>query len=128
MIEKGRHFKMEKSARKCPFCSVFEDEIHFLLDCKTFVALRRNLLTDIKSELNLGNLIGMNDKEILKLLIGNLDIAPTVAKYLTRTMELTDFLMSIDRVHNMSFFLYIILSKVIYFWLQTTYRILLFVN
>lgn len=78
MIEKGRPFKMEKSARKCPFCSVFEDEIHFLLNCKTFLALRR--------ELNLENLIGMNDKKILKLPMRNLDIAPIIARYLTRTM------------------------------------------
>ena len=80
-------------------CAVIEykTELTRRLSSATFFALRGDLLIDIKSELNLENLIGMNDKEILKLLIGNLDIAPIVAKYLTRTMELRDFLMSNPR-------------------------------
>ena len=92
MIEKGRHFKLEKSARKCPFCSSFENEAHFLLKCKTFSALRERLFTDVTSKIE--TFYWSNDQQKLIILMGNLDVAPSVAKYLTRTMQLRDFLMS----------------------------------
>ena len=41
MIEKGRHNKTEIENRFCPFClNLVEDEIHFLLICKTFREIR----------------------------------------------------------------------------------------
>ena len=40
MIEKGRHLKIDKSLRFCPFCpNLIETEHHFLLHCKTFKIL-----------------------------------------------------------------------------------------
>ena len=37
MIEKGRHLKMNKESRLCQFCPrSIEDEIHFLIGCKTY--------------------------------------------------------------------------------------------
>ena len=46
MIEIGRHKKIPKTERYCQFCSdpVVEDEIHFLIDCKTYSSLREGTL------------------------------------------------------------------------------------
>ena len=49
MIEKGRHFKIEKDKRFCPFCpEAIETEMHFLLHCNTFAYLRRELFSTIR--------------------------------------------------------------------------------
>ena len=45
MIEKGRHLKLERNERFCPFCPKYvEDEIHFLLVFKNFNPHRESLL------------------------------------------------------------------------------------
>ena len=49
MIEKGRHLRIEKSVRFCPFCStLIESEENFLLKCTTFKLQRKILLDKIK--------------------------------------------------------------------------------
>ena len=41
MIEKGRHLKIDKTQRFCPFCPrSIETELHFLLHCKTYRVMR----------------------------------------------------------------------------------------
>ena len=46
MIEKGSDFKVEKAKRFCPFCpKTIETELHFLVHCKTFARLRRELFS-----------------------------------------------------------------------------------
>ena len=48
MIEKGRHLKIDKTERFCPFCpNHVETELHFLLQCKTFSPLRRILISEV---------------------------------------------------------------------------------
>ena len=48
MIEKGRHLKIDKSLRFCPFCpNLIETEHHFLLHCKAFKILRAELFTKV---------------------------------------------------------------------------------
>ena len=48
MIEKGRHQKIDKKYRHCPFCpGVVEDEKHFLLKCNTYRLIRCELLNEI---------------------------------------------------------------------------------
>ena len=46
MIEKGRQYGIEPGNRLCPLClnGNVEDEFHFLLKCKTYSHLRKNLL------------------------------------------------------------------------------------
>ncbi len=45
MIEKGRHQKLDRGCRFCPFCpGAVEDELHFLLDCGAYGCLRREFL------------------------------------------------------------------------------------
>ena len=41
MIETGRHKKLPKDLRVCPFCpTLVEDELHFLLQCPTYTTMR----------------------------------------------------------------------------------------
>ena len=48
MIEKGRHLKIEKHCRLCPFCtSKVEEEHHFLLNCPMYTHLRERLFAEI---------------------------------------------------------------------------------
>ena len=92
MIEKGRHLNLVKAERKCPFCHIFEDEAHFLLSCRTYTVLRDDLLSTVDEKLKEQRLRGADRKIMLKYLLGNTDIAPIVAKYLRKTMELREFL------------------------------------
>ena len=46
LIETGRHCKIERQLRFCPFCpTMIEDEIHFLVQCPTYNEMRDKLLT-----------------------------------------------------------------------------------
>ena len=48
MIEKGRHWKIDKSLRFCPFCpDLIETEQHFLMACKSFKLFRAELLEKV---------------------------------------------------------------------------------
>ena len=45
MIVVGRHQKLPKTQRFCPFCpQLVEDKIHFLINCNRYAALRNPLL------------------------------------------------------------------------------------
>ena len=49
MIETGRHQKVPKTERFCPFCyGMIEDEIHFLINCKQYDALRGPLFKECR--------------------------------------------------------------------------------
>ena len=49
MIEKGRHNKIARDMRFCPFCpQKIEDEIHFLIECKCFETHRKELFDKIR--------------------------------------------------------------------------------
>lgn len=52
MIEKGRHRKMNRNTRFCPFCPTkIEDETHFLLKCHMYDNLRVKLFEYVKEVL-----------------------------------------------------------------------------
>ena len=91
MIEKGRHLNIDKEDRICPFCSIFEDENHFLLHCRTYAPLREIMLTKVEERLS-ERLDYNNEEKMMKYLLGNKEASPIVAKYLKNTMELRDFL------------------------------------
>ena len=41
LIETGRHSKIERQLRFCPFCpTIIEDEIHFLVQCPNYKDMR----------------------------------------------------------------------------------------
>ena len=94
MIEKGRHLNLRKEDRICPFCSVYEDEKHFLLHCYIYSNLRETLLITAEEKLNI-QINGCEDDILMGYLLGNTEISPIVAKYLRKSTELRDFL--IDR-------------------------------
>ena len=97
MIEKGRHLKLEIAERKCPFCHNIEDETHFLIVCPNYVPLRNEFLKSVQEKLKEVKVENLDDKSLLKYLLGNIEIAPIVAKYLKRTMELRNFLIDCPR-------------------------------
>ena len=48
MIEVGRHKKIERQNRRCPFCpSDIEDEIHFITTCPAYSTSRNTLLAEL---------------------------------------------------------------------------------
>ena len=63
--------------------------------CRTYSALRGDLLISVEKILKNERLRRADDKMMLRYLLGNTEIAPIVAKYLRKTMELREFL--IDR-------------------------------
>ena len=89
MIEKGRHLKLEKSKRTCPFCNSIENEIHFLLHCTNFTPIREKLFNDLRK---FKNLKIMDVQNAFIYLLKEETIAPIVGKYITKSMELRDFL------------------------------------
>ena len=99
MIEKGRHLNIDKSLRKCPFCPLIEDELHFLVNCKMFAPLREELMNNVQYTLTGTNFKEMTDQGILIILLENIEIAPLVAKYLRRSMELREFLIENHKQH-----------------------------
>ena len=47
MIEKGRHQKLERQDRVCPFCiTIIEDEHHFITSCPTYENERAYLYSE----------------------------------------------------------------------------------
>ena len=100
MIEKGRHLNIDKSLRKCPFCPLIEDELHFLVNCKMFAPLREELMQKYVQNTLTGTIFKeMTDQGMLTTLLENIEIAPLVAKYLTRSMELREFLIENHKQH-----------------------------
>ena len=97
MIEKGRHRNLDRTMRICPFCSAVEDEIHFLLKCKPFRFLRADLLSNVESALDIRNLRQIDDRLLFKLLMENESISKIVAKYLTKSLDLREFLIEQHR-------------------------------
>ena len=92
MIEKGRHLNLEINERKCSFCNCVEDEPHFLIVCPTYTPLRNDLLKTVQEKLEDVSWGNIDSKTTLKYLLGNIEIAPIVAKYLCKTLELRNFL------------------------------------
>ena len=92
MIEKGRHLNLAISERKCPFCNLVEDEAHFLMSCHIYTVLRNDLLNTVEEKLKDELMVRTDTKIMLKYLLGNTEIAPLVAKYVTKTLELRNFL------------------------------------
>ena len=92
MIEKGRHQKLKREQRLCPFCpTLVEDEIHFLLICSGYKTMREKLFSEIGEKIpNFQNF--QNDQKFLYLM-ANHNLASITAKYVSKMMELRKALM-----------------------------------
>ena len=97
MIEIGRHQNTHKELRICPFCTKVEDEIHFLINCHTFRYIRAVLFKKVEEVSQLRNIKDMDAKSLFKLLLEQENTLQIVAKYITKTMELRDFLIECHR-------------------------------
>ena len=96
MIEKARHIvpPIKKEFRFCPFChNSVEDEIHFLTKCEMYSLHREILFNEIgKNDTTLMR-IGLDDQAKFVFLMSNIKSTPLVAKHLTKTRDLREFLL-----------------------------------
>ena len=92
LIEKGRHEKIERNQRFCPFCpKSIEDEIHFVLECKCFSNLRAEFIDKISQENPTFNHLPRAQKFVV--LMTDINIAPSTAQYIHRTLDIRNFLL-----------------------------------
>ena len=90
-IETGRHQRIDKNKRFCPFCpDEVEDEIHFLVQCKTYKTFRENLFDKIDTHRNFHHLD--KTRKFINLLTNNNHINE-IALYLHKTFHCREFLL-----------------------------------
>ena len=93
MIESGRHQHIEKSQRFCHFCpGKLEDELHFLLECKTFEALREELLIETSKIEN--TILQIENRQKFLMLLTNPIIIHLTADYISRMSNAREFLLN----------------------------------
>ena len=87
MIEIGRHQKIAALNRLCTFCkNEVEDEVHFVVKCKTFSHLREEILEKcIRSSMNFDY---YTDKEKFIFILTNEQLETSVAKFCFLANEL----------------------------------------
>ena len=80
MIETGRYQKIALNNRLCYFCKTeVEDEIHFVVKCKTYCQLRREILN--KCIYYNANFEYYSDKEKFVFLLTNQHLQTMVAEF-----------------------------------------------
>ena len=88
----GRHNKVPKHLRFCHFCpTLVEDEIHFLLECKTFQCQRNDFINIISDEVE--NFSNFHIKEKFRILMSDHTITFHTAKYIARMFEVRSYLL-----------------------------------
>ena len=95
VIETGRHKKIGKLDRKCPFCpSKIEDEEHFLTTCPTYNIARDKLLAEIPLQIQSLR----NDRVALfQYLMKGKNILRHTAKFITNAFSTREFLLAKHR-------------------------------
>ena len=82
LVETGRHLKIDRNLRFCPFCpSRIEDEIHFLIKCPTYKEIRDNLLPK-----NILNNTQISDNDKFKYILSGNELN-TTAKFIYEAFE-----------------------------------------
>ena len=94
MIEKGRHKKIDRTLRYCPFCpGVVEDEKHFLLQCKAYKFLRCELLNKIE------HYCPWKPENAIFLTLVNKEKCLT-SKFIYKSLEIRKFLLNKHKVND----------------------------
>ena len=89
-IEVGRHNKIPKHERFCPFCpTLIEDEMHFLLLCPAYSRIRVQLF----EKLNIISLQQRNQESLFVFLMTNWNITRSTANFLKTAIHIREFLM-----------------------------------
>ena len=92
MIEIGRHQRIDKSLRHCPFCSSeIEDELHFLIECKTYKSHRKELIRDLTKKYR--NFPYLNKTGKFSILMNDLKITSSTAKCISKMFDVRSYLM-----------------------------------
>ena len=91
MIEKGRHLKIAKDERYCPFCPYeIETEKHFILFCKSFALARLTLISEVEKVIR--GFRNCDDNTKFKLLLSNNAVLPITGTYLYKSLYARNFL------------------------------------
>ena len=92
LIEIGRHKKIEKQRRICPFCPLeIEDEIHFLTTCPTYNTIRENLFAELPT---LSRTLYTDKFSLFKYLMINKNAVKHTAKFINSALSIREFLMA----------------------------------
>lgn len=92
-IEKGRHNKIPKENRVCPFCpTIIEDEIHSTTECKLYSHLRRSLYNSLNI-IRTCQFEQLEPREKFITLFSHID-NNIIATYTTQIFELRDFILN----------------------------------
>ena len=90
-IEVGRHNKIPKNERFCPFCpTLIEDEMHFLLLCPTYATNRTKLF----EELNITDIPSKDQESLFVSLMTNSSISHITARFLKTSIYIREFLVN----------------------------------
>ena len=90
MVEKGRYMGLKTWERVCPFCTnVVEDEIHFLLDCYMYSAIRDSFLQKVDREIYFFKYF-LRETKFSYLLT---HFSHEVSSFIFKSFELRDFLL-----------------------------------
>ena len=93
MIEKGRHQKINKNLRTCPFCPKhIEDELHFLLECPGYSIHREELLNSVEEMTHRNLQHTANKQKFLVVLLSNIGHTPQTGKFLTKAFHTREYL------------------------------------
>ena len=96
MIEIGRHRKIPKELRHCPFCpNLIENEVHFLFQCPVYSIMRNKFLGTVLRNNPRFSFFNMNEK--LEYVMTHID--NHVAKYINHCFEIRAFLLA-HRMRN----------------------------
>ena len=97
MIEKGRHLKISRDQRFCPFCpNIIENEKHFLITCPQYKHLRQELFNQVKATIpHIHN--RCHDQKFLDLMSS---FPKPVARFSLKAMELREFLLARPRSYD----------------------------
>ena len=91
MIEKGRHLKIAKDERYCPFCPYeIEMEKHFILFCKSFALARLALISEVEKVIR--GFKNCDDNTKFKLLLSKNAVLPITGTYLYKSLCARNFL------------------------------------
>ena len=93
-IEKGRHQGLEVYQRECPLCPghLVEDEIHFLLFCKTFSIFREKLFDE--STKHLPRFPCISREEQMVYILSENNIVNTTGMFIQKSIELRRFILN----------------------------------
>ena len=92
MIETGRHQRIDKDQRFCPFCPTkIEDEHHFLMECQVFSTLRVELFNKVLKEE--GDFMHLENSEKFVTLLNNPAVIRHTANHIFRTFHIREYLL-----------------------------------